>query len=179
MSELHCVADPRMIATTEAERLAWIDRLEREAFGQRIPDDAAYAARLGLYRVLTPLWLVGLLLCAPLISALWGDWLPFFLLPGFFYIAAPLLAWAFARGSLTWRWYLLGSTRLVRLSSVPRWASWQGLQQWAHQSNSPELQALADRRWVDYQTALTALGRPSPPAILARGLGDLFRWLPF
>ncbi|MFO6420590.1 hypothetical protein ACLBKS_10335 [Hylemonella sp. W303a] len=179
MSELHSVADPPMTVSTEAERLAWIDRLEREAFGQRIPDAADYAARLGLYRVLAPLWLVGLLLCAPLISVLWGNWLPFFLLPGCFYIAAPLLAWAFARRSATWRWYLFGSTRLVRLSSVPTLASWQELQQWAHQRGTPTLQALAHRRWVDYQTALTALGQPLPTAVLARGFGDLFRWLPF
>jgi drug/metabolite transporter superfamily protein YnfA len=168
-----------MTAMTGAERLAWINRLEREAFGQRIPDDAAYAARLGLYRVLALLWMVGLLLCAPLLPMLWGNWLPFFLLPGFFCIAAPLLAWVFARQSLTWRWYLLGSLRLARLGSVPPWASWRGLQQWAHQSSTPALQTLAHRRWVDYQTALTALGRPPPPAILWRGVGDLLRWLPF
>lgn len=168
-----------MIATTDAERLVWIDRVEREAFGQRIPEAAAYAPRLGLYRVLATLWLLGLLLCAPLLSVLWGQWLAFFLLPGFFYIVAPLLAWAFARQSATWRWYLFGSTRLVRLRSVPPLASWQGLQQWAHLRGTPTLQALAHRRWVDYQMALAALGHPPPPAILARGFGDLFRWLPF
>lgn len=165
---------------TDAERLVWIDRLEREAFGQRIPDDVGYAARLGHYRVLTLLWMVGAVLCIPLLPLLWGGWLVFAILPGLFYIVIPLMAWGFARQSLTWGWYLRGSTRLVRLSSIPPLASWQALQQSAREnSDNKELQALANRRWADYQTALTALGRPPPPAILGRGIGDLLRWLPF
>ncbi len=164
---------------TDAERLVWIDRLEREAFGQRIPDDMSYAARLGRYRVLALFWMVGSLLCTPLLPLLWSSWLMFAILPGLFYIVIPLLAWGFARQSLTWGWYLRGSTRLSRLSSIPPLASWQALQQSARESDNPALQTLANRRWADYQTALTALGRPPPSAILGRGFGDLLHWLPF
>lgn len=165
---------------TEAERLAWIDRLELEAFGQKRPELADYQRRHEKSHSLAAMWLWGGLLVASFVGIVAQSFALFLLLFCALYVGGAVLAFLLSARSDVWRWYFSGHATLMRLSAIPPFATWRALQSAAGGSNDPSIRNLGARTWTDYQTALTALGRPVPDsAELKRGFTDLFKWVPY
>jgi hypothetical protein len=163
---------------TESERLEWADRLEVEAFGRRVPDGAAYSANLGTFHVISLAWLLGSLPLSILIASVVASFQVFLGLACFMYVGGALMAYVVSKRSDTWDWYLSGANRFIKLSAIPPLATWRALQSASRESDDPAIQNLATRSWTDYQTALSALGRPAPrDSSLGSGFNDVARWL--
>ncbi|MDP3701653.1 MAG: hypothetical protein Q8R72_12190 [Hylemonella sp.] len=165
---------------TEAERLAWIDRLELEVFGQKRPELADYQDRYEKSHSLAAMWVWGGLPLAGFVGIAAQSFPLFLLLFCALYIGGAVLAFSLSARSPEWRWYFSGHATLMNLSAIPPLATWKALQSAATSSNDPSIRNLGARTWTNYQTALTALGRPIPDsAELKKGFADLFKWLPY
>jgi len=159
---------------TEAERLAWIDRLEIEAFGQKRPDLAEYQTLYKKVHFRVALWVWGGLPMAGCAGVAAQSFLLFALLFLTLYVGGAMLAYLLSARSVVWRWYFLGHTSLVKLSAIPPLATWKALQSAASGSNDSSIRSLCARTWTDYQTALAALARPVPAdAELRKGFSEL------
>ena len=164
---------------TEAERLAWIEKLELEAFGQKRPEVAVYEASFDHCNSISVGWVLGGLPISVLFGLLLQSFNIFIAALCAFYVGSALLAFAVSRRSDVWRWYFVGHANLIRLSAIPSFAIWKVLQAAAAGSNDPQICSFASRTWTDYRSALIALGRPVPDkTILTRGFGEVFSWLP-
>jgi len=165
---------------TEAERLGWIDRLEKEAFGQRRPEEADYKVAFHKLHSLALSWVLSGLPISALVGVIVQSFHVFLGLFCFAYIRGALLAYSVSRDSLVSRWYFSGHATLFKLSAIPPLTTWKALQAAAAGGNEPKLRGFASRGWTDYQTALSAMGRPVPESpILRRGFGDLMKWFSF
>ncbi|MFN4005164.1 MAG: hypothetical protein ACK4MJ_10635 [Hylemonella sp.] len=165
---------------TDAQRQAWIERLELGLFGQRRPEADAYAALYAARHRWVAAWLLGGVPLALGLAALSGSGALLLVLLLVWSAGGALLAWALGRRSPVWRWYFHGHAGWGRLSAVLPLATWRALQAEAAASADPAVRQLAARSWCDYRSALAALGRPAPEEpLLGRGFGQLVAWLPF
>jgi hypothetical protein len=164
---------------TEAQRQAWIERLQREAFGQPCPEEQAYAALLGARHRWVAAWLFGGIPLALLAAALAGSGALLLLGLLLWSIGGALWAWHLSRRCALWRWYFSNHARFSRHSAVLPLPTWRALQSEAAASNDAALRQLAARRWANYRSALAALGCALPESsTLGRGFADLMAWLP-
>jgi hypothetical protein len=165
---------------TETERLAWVRRLEIEAFGQERPEVAAYGAFLDKFHAMALTVFFGGFPVFVLAWLILQNFLVFLVLFCLFYVGIAVLSFSLSRGSDLWRWYFSGHVCLRRLSAIPPLATWKELQASAAKSDDPQIRNFASRSWTDYQTALTAFGRPaSKDTALSNGFQAATQWLSF
>jgi hypothetical protein len=159
---------------TEAERLAWIDRLELEAFGQKRPDLADYQALYKKIHFRAAVWVWGGLPMAGCAGIAAQSFTAFAFLFLTLYVGGATLAYLLSARSVDCRWYFLGHASLAKRGAIPPLATWKALQNAASGSNDPSIRSLSARTWTDYQTALAALGRPVPADVgLQKGFSEL------